>query len=86
MFMKYKSLRFVIYTVLALVILYTGLCCIATLLKAGSQPYLLAGTVRLDFCGYYMMAAANGAACILLSIVLALICIKARKLTKTKEA
>ena len=40
-----------------------------TLYKAGHQPYLMAGAVRFDFQGYYMMAAMHAGICLLLGVL-----------------
>lgn len=37
--------------------------------KAGHQPYLMAGAVRFDFQGYYMMAAMHAGICLLLGVL-----------------
>lgn len=63
MFLKNKTVRYVLCALLALLILYTGACGIATWHKASTQPYLLAGTVRYDFQGFYMLTKIDGALC-----------------------
>ncbi len=67
--MKYKIVRFLIYTVLGTFCLYNGISCLAALYKADKQPYLLSGMERFDFMGYYMMAAMHGAICIALAVM-----------------
>ena len=55
-----------------------------TLYKACTQPYLLAGTVRLNFMGYYMMAAVYGGLCVGLTMLIVLLLLRKRlKLKKT---
>ncbi len=71
--MKQGFLFFAAFAVLALMILYTGISCIASWRKAGRQPHLEAGTERFRFSGYYMMAAVSGLLCIFLILVLVLI-------------
>ncbi len=70
MFMINKILPCIICTVLALIILYTGVSCIATWHKASTQPYLVSGTARFYFLGFYIMAAAIGAVCIVTILIL----------------
>ena len=72
------------YTVLGFGILYNGISCFMTLYKACTQPYLLAGTVRLNFMGYYMMAAVYGGLCVGLTMLIVLLLLRKRlKLKKT---
>ena len=55
------------------------------LYKAGHQPYLMAGAVRFDFQGYYMMAAMHAGICLLLG-VLVWIFLKGTKKLREKTA
>lgn len=74
------------YTVLGFGILYNGISCFMTLYKACTQPYLLAGTVRLNFMGYYMMAAVYGGLCVGLTMLIVLLLLRKRlKLKKTGQ-
>jgi hypothetical protein len=60
MFVKFitsKLLRVIVCAAAGLYGLYNAISCFVTLYKAGHQPYLMAGAVRFDFQGYYMMAA-----------------------------
>lgn len=76
--MKNKFLSLLACTVPGALCLYNGAACLATLYKAGHQPYLLAGTERLHFMGYHMMAALHGLLCIVLAVTLLLL-IRLRK-------
>ena len=63
MFVKFitsRLLRVIVCAAAGLYGLYNAISCFVTLYKAGHQPYLMAGTVRFDFQGYYMMAAMHG--------------------------
>lgn len=71
--MKNKFVRWVIYAVLGVFSLYSGIACAAVLYKAGGQPCLLAGTERFDFMGYYIMAALHGVICAFLIVILVLL-------------
>ena len=51
-------------------------CC---MYKAHGQPYLLAGTERFDFMGYYMVAAMWGTVCVLLAVCLVLFIRRCRR-------
>ena len=53
--------------------------------KAGHQPYLMAGTVRFDFQGYYMMAAMHVGICLLLGVLVWLF-LKGTKKLREKTA
>lgn len=58
MFVKFitsKLLRVIVCAAAGLYGLYNAISCFVTLYKAGHQPYLMAGAVRFDFQGYYMM-------------------------------
>ena len=55
------------------------------LYKAGHQPYLMAGTVRFDFQGYYMMAAMHVGICLLLGVLVWLF-LKGTKKLREKTA
>ena len=70
---KNRIVRWVIYAVLGTLCLYNGISCVAALHKAGKQPYLLSGTERFDFVGYYMMAAMYGVICIAITVMLILL-------------
>lgn len=37
--------------------------------QSGASPYLMAGAVRFDFQGYYMMAAMHAGICLLLGVL-----------------
>lgn len=56
-FITSKLLRVIVCAAAGLYGLYNAISCFVTLYKAGHQPYLMAGAVRFDFQGYYMMAA-----------------------------
>lgn len=69
MFVKFitsKLLRVIVCAAAGLYGLYNAISCFVTLYKAGHQPYLMAGAVRFDFQGYYMMAAMHVGICLLL--------------------
>lgn len=72
------------YAVLGFGILYNGISCFMILYKACTQPYLLAGTMRFDFTGYYMMAAVHGALSAVLALLVVLLLL--RKRLKLKQA
>lgn len=55
------------------------------LYKAGHQPYLMAGAVRFDFQGYYMMAAMHVGICLLLGVLVWLF-LKGTKKLREKTA
>lgn len=66
MFVKFitsRLLRVIVCAAAGLYGLYNAISCFVTLYKAGHQPYLMAGTVRFDFQGYYMMAAMHVGIC-----------------------
>ena len=65
-FITSKLLRVIVCAAAGLYGLYNAISCFVTLYKAGHQPYLMAGTVRFDFQGYYMMAAMHVGICLLL--------------------
>ena len=74
------------YTVFGFGIFYNGISCFMTLHKACTQPYLLAGTMRFDFMGYYMMAAVHGGLCVGLTLLIVLLLLwKRLKLKKTGQ-
>ena len=52
---------------------------------ASHQPYLMAGTVRFDFQGYYMMAAMHVGICLLLGVLVWLF-LKGTKKLREKTA
>lgn len=79
MFMKNKTVRGVLYSVLGVTCLYTGISCMATLHKANTQLYLMSGTIRFDFMGYYMMAVINGAVCAVSVFALTFFWIRVKK-------
>ncbi len=60
MFIKNKIIRWIIYILLILVSLYTGISFAATLNKAITQPYLMMGTTKFVFLGYFIIAVLNG--------------------------
>lgn len=76
---KSRILRMLVCAAAGALCLYSGAACAATLYKAHGQPYLLAGTERFDFMGYYMVAAMWGAACVLSAVFLVLF-IRRRKI------
>lgn len=56
MFIKFitsRLLQGIVCAAAGLYGLYNAISCVVTLYKAGHQPYLMAGTVRFDFQGYY---------------------------------
>ena len=55
-FITSRLLRVIVCAAAGLYGLYNAISCFVTLYKAGHQPYLMAGAVRFDFQGYYMMA------------------------------
>ena len=72
MFVKFitsKLLRVIVCAAAGLYGLYNAISCFVTLYKAGHQPYLMAGAVRFDFQGYYMMAAMHVGICLLLGVL-----------------
>ena len=81
MFLKRKSrvLRMLVCAAAGALCLYSGAACAATLYKAHGQPYLLAGTERFDFTGYYMVAAMWGTVCVLLAVCLVLFIRRCRR-------
>lgn len=58
---------------------------LSPLYKAGHQPYLMAGAVRFDFQGYYMMAAMHVGICLLLGVLVWLF-LKGTKKLREKTA
>lgn len=60
-FITSRLLRVIVCAAAGLYGLYNAISCFVTLYKAGHQPYLMAGAVRFDFQGYYMMAACTPA-------------------------
>lgn len=79
MFIKHKTLTWILFIALSLLILYTGISCIAMLCKADTQPYLMSGAVRYDFMGYYILSACSGTVCLLSAAALLLILITMKK-------
>lgn len=81
MFLKMKSrvLRMLVCAAAGVLCLYSGAACAAALYKAHGQPYLLAGTERFDFMGYYMVAAMWGTVCVLLVVCLVLFIRRCRR-------
>lgn len=69
MFVKNKIVRLTIIAVLVLICLYNGICCVATLHRAVTQPCLVSETVRFEFMGYYIMSAVNGVISFLLAVI-----------------
>ncbi len=84
MLVKQKSLRIAAAAVLLAIAVYAGISCAAALLKAIGQPYLLSGTVRYDFTGYYLIAAVCGAVS-LLSAAGAILALRRRKTDGKKK-
>lgn len=76
MFIKNKLFRLIIYVMISLIILFSGISCIATLHKAITQPYLVSDGIRFNFMGYYMMAAMNGLVCIIFILTFVLLLFK----------
>ena len=68
-FITSRLLRIIVCAAAGLYGLYNAISCFVTLYKAGHQPYLMAGTVRFDFQGYYMMAAMHVGICLLLGVL-----------------
>lgn len=68
--MKNKMVRWLICVGAGGCGLYNGVSCLAVLYQAGRQPYLLSGTERFDFMGYYMIAAMHGAIFVIFAVVL----------------
>lgn len=60
-------------------------CAAAGLYKAGHQPYLMAGAVRFNFQGYYMMATMHVGICLLLGVLVWLF-LKGTKKLREKTA
>ena len=90
MFVKFitsKLLRVIVCAAAGLYGLYNAISCFVTLYKAGHQPYLMAGAVRFDFQGYYMMAAMHVGICLLLGVLVWLFLSKGRiaKLTAAEQ-
>lgn len=65
-FITSRLLRVIVCAAAGLYGLYNAISCFVTLYKAG---YLMAGTVRFDFQGYYMMAAMHAGICLLLGVL-----------------
>ena len=84
-FITSKLLRVIVCAAAGLYGLYNAISCFATLYKAGHQPYLMAGTVRFDFQGYYMMAAMHAGICLLLGVLVWLF-LKGTKKLREKTA
>ncbi len=85
MFVKFitsKLLRVIVCAAAGLYGLYNVISCFVTLYKAGHQPYLMAGAVRFDFQGYYMMAAMHVGICLLLGVLVWLFLKGTKKLRK----
>lgn len=78
-------LRVIVCAAAGLYGLYNAISCFVTLYKAGHQPYLMAGTVRFDFQGYYMMAAMHVGICLLLGVLVWLF-LKGTKKLREKTA
>lgn len=70
MSMKKKIVETVTCAMLALANLYTGICFVATLLKAVNQAYLHAKTVNYYFMGYFMTDTVYGIAFIVSGLLL----------------
>lgn len=82
MFGKNRIIRMVVCVLLGVLCLYTGISCLAVLHRAASQPYLVSGSERFDFMGYDIMAAANGAACIVSAVLLVFLLVSRRRNNK----
>ena len=82
MFMKKKIVPNVLCIAAGLLCLYTGISCIATLCRAASQPYLSSGAVRIDFMGFYILAAINGVVCILSALLLLFLSVRMKRAKK----
>ena len=80
-FITSRLLRVIVCAAAGLYGLYNAISCFVTLYKAGHQPYLMAGAVRFDFQGYYMMAAI----CLLLGVLVWLF-LKGTKKLREKTA
>lgn len=83
--MKNKIAGLLVRIAVSAFCLYNGVSCVVTLYKAGSQPYLLSGTARFDFLGYYMMAAMHGVICIVLAVLLILL-VRRKRRSEAKES
>lgn len=84
MFVKFitsRLLRVIVCAAAGLYSLYNAI----SLYKAGHQPYLMAGAVRFDFQGYYMMAAMHVGICLLLGVLVWLF-LKGTKKLREKTA
>lgn len=84
-FITSRLLRVIVCAAAGLYGLYNAISCFATLYKAGHQPYLMAGAVRFDFQGYYMMAAMHAGICLLLGVLVWLF-LKGTKKLREKTA
>ena len=80
-FITSRLLRVIVCAAAGLYGLYNAISCFVTLYKAGHQPYLMAGAVRFDFQGYYMMAGI----CLLLGVLVWLF-LKGTKKLREKTA
>jgi len=84
-FITSRLLRVIVCAAAGLYGLYNAISCFVTLYKAGHQPYLMAGAVRFDFQGYYMMAAMHAGICLLLGVLVWLF-LKGTKKLREKTA
>ena len=84
-FITSRLLRLIVCAAAGLYGLYNAISCFVTLYKAGHQPYLMAGAVRFDFQGYYMMAAMHAGICLLLGVLVWLF-LKGTKKLREKTA
>lgn len=80
-----EQLKVIVCAAAGLYGLYNAISCFVTLYKAGHQPYLMAGAVRFDFQGYYMMAAMHAGICLLLGVLVWLF-LKGTKKLREKTA
>lgn len=80
-----EQLKVIVCAAAGLYGLYNAISCFVTLYKAGHQPYLMAGAVRFDFQGYYMMAAMHAGICLLLGVLMWLF-LKGTKKLREKTA
>lgn len=81
-FITSRLLRIIVCAAAGLYGLYNAISC---LYKAGHQPYLMAGVVRFNFQGYYMMAAMHAGICLLLGVLVWLF-LKGTKKLREKTA
>ena len=83
MLIKNRIIRWIVYIILGLGALYTGISCAATFYRAFTQPYLTMGTTVFNFLGYYIIAALNGIVCIIAATILIVMIIREKRAKKT---